>query len=482
MGATTVTERERKFDFDDARPVPRLAGTGPVAHQSDPRESRLDNTYYDTADLRLARAGVTLRRRVGGHDAGWHLKRPAAGGAREETQLPPGDGVPAEFAEAVRGWTGGADLVRVAHLRVDRFSYDLTGAEGQRLAVLTDDHVHGERAGSPARLDRWRELEVELDAGPPELLDTLADALVSDGVRPAHWPSKLNRILAADLVADAGRADAGEVVIGHLRDQVEAIRAHDEAVRRGDHDAIDRLRIAMRRARATLRGYRRLFVRPAARQLARELRWACRALSRVRDDEVRWETVRAELAGLPREPAVEHARRALLDHVDELAQGDRRAVRVRLASGRYARLLGALDEFVADPPLTVSASSGRCEVRRAVRRADRRLARAAEALRDDPDALPEVRRRAEVARYVADVARPLLGKRVRTWRRAVTTLHEHLDEHDALAGAGALLRARAEAGAADAYVYGRVHERLHMRRAALRKVVEAELRALPSPP
>ena len=38
---------------------------------------RLAATYFDTADLRLAAAGLTLRRRTGGDDAGWHLKVPA---------------------------------------------------------------------------------------------------------------------------------------------------------------------------------------------------------------------------------------------------------------------------------------------------------------------------------------------------------------------------------------------------------------------
>jgi hypothetical protein len=32
--------------------------------------------YYDTDDLRLIRGGITLRRRRGGDDAGWHLKLP----------------------------------------------------------------------------------------------------------------------------------------------------------------------------------------------------------------------------------------------------------------------------------------------------------------------------------------------------------------------------------------------------------------------
>ncbi|WP_435120085.1 CHAD domain-containing protein [Amycolatopsis thermoflava] len=483
MGAKTVTERERKFDFDDGRPVPRLAGVGPVAEQSPPRESRLDNTYYDTRDLRLARAGVTLRRRTGGDDAGWHLKRPAAAGAREETQLPPGDHLPPELADAAREWTGGADLVEIAHLRVDRFTHDLTAADGRRLAVLTDDHVHGERAGDHAHLDHWRELEVELDDAEPELLDTLAEALVADGVRPAHWPSKLRRLLAADLAADEEPGNAGDTVMTYLRAQVEAIRRYDEGVRRGDEDSVHQLRVAMRRLRSALRGYRRLFVRDRAKALADELRWAGRVLSPARDGEVRRETLLAELANLPREPETEHARRTLVSRLDEAAERDRRALLAELTGERYARLLGALDEWVADPPLTIAAESGRRELRKALRRANRRLAAAAEAVRDasDPDAaLHEVRKKAKAARYAADVAKPLLGKRVRSWRRAVKQVQSELGEYHDLVSAGELLRQRTGDSVTDAFVFGRLYERGRARRAALRESFER--RKLPGAP
>ena len=35
--------------------------------------------YHDTEDLRLIRWGVTLLRRAGGADEGWHLKLPVEG-------------------------------------------------------------------------------------------------------------------------------------------------------------------------------------------------------------------------------------------------------------------------------------------------------------------------------------------------------------------------------------------------------------------
>ena len=81
-GTTTVRETERKYESDgplDAGLVAELATATAGAPDRDaptprePTEFALSATYYDTADLRLARSGLTLRRRSGGTDAGWHL-------------------------------------------------------------------------------------------------------------------------------------------------------------------------------------------------------------------------------------------------------------------------------------------------------------------------------------------------------------------------------------------------------------------------
>jgi len=62
-------ELERKFDANPGAPLPNLAGAGGTVGKA--VESQLDATYFDTADARLARQGITLRRRTGGEDAGW---------------------------------------------------------------------------------------------------------------------------------------------------------------------------------------------------------------------------------------------------------------------------------------------------------------------------------------------------------------------------------------------------------------------------
>src|SRR5215218_1326083 len=106
-------EVELKYAADDAFELPALtevlAGdgrgssvfdAGPLSEGEVARQ-RLDATYFDTADLRLATAELTLRRRTGGFDAGWHLKVPAGNASRWEVRLPPGRVPPGRTPRAV---------------------------------------------------------------------------------------------------------------------------------------------------------------------------------------------------------------------------------------------------------------------------------------------------------------------------------------------------------------------------------------------
>ena len=113
-------EVERKFDVDGGFVLPDLTGVDGVASADPPVEHDLAAVYHDTADLRLARARVTLRRRTGGHDAGWHLKLPAAAGARREVHEPLGRAVklpPQALRDLVRGVTRGAPTEPVTTLK-----------------------------------------------------------------------------------------------------------------------------------------------------------------------------------------------------------------------------------------------------------------------------------------------------------------------------------------------------------------------------
>src|SRR5437773_7424791 len=66
-----MLEREVKLGAGPAFHLPDLAGVIEGVAVAPPETVRMETVYYDTPDLRLARWGVSLRRRAG---EGWTLK------------------------------------------------------------------------------------------------------------------------------------------------------------------------------------------------------------------------------------------------------------------------------------------------------------------------------------------------------------------------------------------------------------------------
>src|SRR6186713_1572410 len=142
-------EIERKFevatdatwvDFGSLKGV--RAGT--------PVEQQLDATYFDTDGFALARAGITLRRRTGGSDAGWHLKLPAGSGDRREYGEPLGDAedaVPATLLDLVRAHVRDHAVHPVATLSTRRTVHPLLDTEDSVLAEAADDVVSAQAHG-----------------------------------------------------------------------------------------------------------------------------------------------------------------------------------------------------------------------------------------------------------------------------------------------------------------------------------------------
>ncbi|MFD0657918.1 CYTH domain-containing protein [Thermocatellispora tengchongensis] len=81
-------EIEDKFDVPVEYEIPELTGIRGCAQVVGPKTHQLVAIYFDTPDLRLAARGITLRRRRGGADPGWHLKLPKAKGVRQEITHP----------------------------------------------------------------------------------------------------------------------------------------------------------------------------------------------------------------------------------------------------------------------------------------------------------------------------------------------------------------------------------------------------------
>src|SRR5258708_34753287 len=83
-------EVERKFDADESTQPPSFDGIAEVRRVEHAETQSLDAVYFDTPSRDLALNRVTLRRRTGGLDAGWHLKLPARPEARTQMPAPVG--------------------------------------------------------------------------------------------------------------------------------------------------------------------------------------------------------------------------------------------------------------------------------------------------------------------------------------------------------------------------------------------------------
>jgi len=199
-------ETEQKYDADADFVLPDLSGLEGRVKSAGPRRYYLSATYFDTEELDLIRHRITLRRRVGGADEGWHLKLPVRRDTRQEVRAPLGDSgtgsiepVPARLAAQVADITAGRPLRPIAILDTERTVVTLADQAGQPLAEVADDRVTATRLDQPgAKPVMWREVEVEAlttDPGAPGLLEAAGQVLRQAGARRSSSASKLGRLL-----------------------------------------------------------------------------------------------------------------------------------------------------------------------------------------------------------------------------------------------------------------------------------------------
>jgi CHAD domain-containing protein len=482
--AATKREIERKYETDDSG-LPDLTGAGPVAAVLDKGVAELDAVYYDTADERLAADGLTLRRRTGGSDPGWHLKFPVAPGVRDEVQAPLSDTVPPDLAGLVRSRVRGTELRPLVRLRSVRDVSHLVDADGTLLAEVSVDTVSADRLTGGGGSAQWTEIEVELaDGGDPAFLDTVEKRLRKAGVRPSASASKLARAMAETAPPGHSRPEerpdpvtAGDHVLAYLRAQRNALVELDPAVRRDVYDSVHRMRVATRRVRSALRTYATVLDRAVTDPLAAELKWLGGELGVDRDQEVLTERLTADLATLPA-PLVTGPVHTRLDTWSRARRGgSRRRLAAVLDGPRYLALLDALDALLTGPPLRPAAARKPSKViTKAVRKDFASLAALLEQALDVPPghdrdlALHEARKRAKRTRYAAEAAAPALGDPAAGLVKAAKQLQSLLGDHqDSVMAREALheLAGQAHAAGESSFTYGLLYGREEQRAAAV---------------
>lgn len=452
-------EVEDKYDADTDLVLPGLDEVAGVATVGAPQEHDLEATYVDTPDLRLVAAGITLRRRTGGTDDGWHLKLPGKG-ARTEIQEPlESDEVPDRLRAIVRALVRDEALTPVAVLRTRRTTQDLLAEDDTVLAELADDLVRSHLPRAEGREQEWRELEVELVAGDQELLRAVDTHLVHAGAKKSRSGSKLARALGdhaprARAIAPERTDDAAVLVLARLSAQVEVVVNSDPLVRADLPESVHQMRVATRRLRSALATYRPFLDRMVSDPVRDELKWLGDALGEVRDAEVQEAALVTLLDEVGQADGPEElARAATLDRMRVRTEFSQRYQTAHarcleaMTSERYFTLLDTLERLVARPPWTAKAHQPIADVvLRRVRHEWERVMKRVPAA-DTDTGLHEVRKALKRFRYAVEPLRDLYGKDAKKLVRELKSVQDVLGaHHDSITLRGELV-ALAEAAA-----------------------------------
>lgn len=435
----THREVERKFAVPSQFQLPNLASIATVTQIDEQEPIELDATYFDTDDLALFRWGITMRHRLGGHDAGWHLKIPARSdrfGVRDEHHLPDQGGVPAAFIDITSPLLMGRTVQPIVNVRTTRRPYRV--ATGDGAIELVDDLVTVTRSNAEPAM--FREIEIEL------IDDTVETnrAMTEMGVllqRAGAQPSSMSKAAHAlgertqqppDVVAypmpgrNALAADALRAIISP--DVVRFLHA-DVDVRRDADDAVHQLRVAARRLRSTLRTFAPLFDPQWAQGLQEDLAWIAREMGTIRDSEVLLQRLIEHSAALPaadRERVRTYVTEFLVRRRDTARSGALAALR----SDRHDFLIEDLIRAVREPRFSDAAfQPSDVALVPLVAASWRRLKRAMRAVDEDPASWHRARIKAKRARYAVESLAPMYGKPFRAFAKLLAELTEELGLH-----------------------------------------------------
>ena len=263
-------------------------------------------------------------------------------------------------------------------------------------------------------------------------------------------------------------SSAAEVLQAYLRQQVAVLRSLEPEVRADAFDAVHQMRVATRRLRAALRTFGQVIPRSRTEKVAAELGWLGTVLGEARDDEVLSTHLLASLEPTPVELLIGPVRARVQGHYAPRRAAAHAALVEALGSLRYATLLVDLDRLVHEPPPGPLAAAPASvvlppAVYRAYRQARRRMrpARYAPSGQARDVALHRARKSARRARYAAEAASPVIGKRARRFARQMKKVQTVLGDHqDAVLARQAArdLGIAAYLAGENAFTYGLLHE------------------------
>lgn len=460
-------EVEWQFDALDLEPVSRwldgYAGEEPSVSPGETRE--ITDTYHDTDDWRVYRAGYALRvRRKKGSEAEITMKllAPAkeSGVKRRQEISCPLDGLdlghPSKdsgpVGERLYYLAGPKALKSIFEVRTRRSTYTL-GFNGTPAGEVDLDEttIPAEDEQEPVGFGR---VEVEVDPNAFSRFEPFVGELREGcGLSPATR-SKYLEGLATRGLEPAGLPDLGptdvdasltlnEVAFAVLREQFGSFLSHESGVRLGeDPKELHDMRVAGRRMRAAMRVFADAL--PARlRELENELRWITRALGDMRDLDVQLQLLEGWTSAAPledREPL------ALLGTVLEGRREKARSRMLRvLNSHRYASFVESFTALLQGAPYRRSKAARQPILEAGpdlIRKRYRKVRKVGDELTESsaPEDYHKLRKRSKKLRYALDFLSNVYGKPVKKTVASLKALQDVLGDHQDAVVAGSYLR------------------------------------------
>ncbi|MDA3021558.1 MAG: CYTH and CHAD domain-containing protein [Actinomycetota bacterium] len=441
-------EIERKFRVPAQFAFPDLSTTAVISAWEAGEPFEMTAVYYDTPELRLFRWRITMRRRVGGTDAGWHLKLPvskADESTRDEIQLPLAAGapgvVPATLADIISPLVRGAQLLPLVTVATRRSPYLVLDANGAGIIEIVDDQVEVSETANQTTTS-FREIEVEvLDAEDKTAL-ALMGSIVSIFINAGAVPGSTSKAASAFGARATGPPDIPAIPMttreGVAVDAIRSIIAEharhllfaDVGVRRDAEDSVHQMRVAARRLRSTLRTFGPLLDEEWTTTLTEELAWMAQEMGAIRDTEVLLKRLVKDAKVL--DPNDQLAPSAITSWLQARLVSARAGALAGLRSDRHEYLLEDLVTAAREPKVRDEAYLPCEEV------LPKLIAREWSALRKSVSELQEstpstvwhrARIKAKRARYAVEAVAPIFGPPVTAFGRALAEVTEVLGDH-----------------------------------------------------
>ncbi|HET9845756.1 MAG TPA: CYTH and CHAD domain-containing protein [Nitrospira sp.] len=421
----------------------------------------LTSVYFDTPDLRLAHARITLRHRTQGRKSAWQLKLPLDCG-RREVEIPGKSSTPPpQILDLLFIHLQGGTVQPVATLRTRRTGIRVGGSKGA-------DVVFDEVAFLKGSLEVlvFREVEIEQLDGDASLVNRLENTLRKAGATDHDGRPKIFRALDLPapqrLTPPESSAHAGAHLRYILGRQLNTMLSRDPGVRLGgDSEDVHQMRVATRRMRSVLRVARPLLKPGWEEPLRDKLRWLGRQLGKARDLDVQIAYFKGQ------SDSVKPQDRAALELFLEYLQKKRNKVQQQLVNHlrrrRYVTLINRLDPAVREPAMAPDIDVTLPDL---ARKAFRNVRKAVKKLDDSASNAKWhcVRIQTKRARYAAELSELYSGRVATRFIATIKLIQDQLgDIQDAVIAEDHLRRFTSKTGRPSAFLAGQMIERQRQR-------------------